>query len=82
MIETSTLQSSTILSTLGTSGKNASVPQILEEDEIRQIYRDRSTEDALDETDENQAAEVEEGDEAQEEDEVVRAANANRSQTH
>lgn len=82
MIETRTLQSSTILSTLGTSGKNASVPQILEEDEIRQIYRDRSTEDALDETDENQAAEVEEGDEAQEEDEVVRAANANRSQTH
>jgi hypothetical protein len=48
------------------------VAHILEEDEIKQIYRDRSAEDALDEAEENEAAE-------EEEDEVFRAAEANRN---
>ena len=56
----------------------AEVAHILEEDEIKQIYRDRSAEDALDEAEENEAAEEEEEDELEEEDEVVRAAEANQ----
>jgi len=57
----------------------ADVAHILEEDEIKQIYRDRSAEDALDEAEENEAAEEEEDDESGEEDEVVRAAEANQN---
>ena len=57
----------------------AVVAHILEEDEIKQIYRDRSAEDALDEAEENEAAEEEEDDESEEEDEVVRAAEANQN---
>ena len=48
------------------------VAHILEGDEIKQIYRDRSAEDALDEAEENESA-------AEEEDEVVRAAEANQN---
>ena len=76
MIEARTGQFGTILSTLGETGKNSSVTHILEEDQIKQIYRDRGAEDALDEAEENEAAEEEENDEAEEE--VVRAAEANR----
>jgi hypothetical protein len=68
----------TMLITHGESGENISIPHILEEDQIKQIYRDRGAEDALDEAEENEAAEEEEDDEAEEEDEVVRAAQANR----
>jgi hypothetical protein len=57
----------------------AEVSHILEEDEIKQIYRDRSAEDALDEAEENEAAEEVENDELEEEDEVVRAAEANQN---
>ena len=57
----------------------AEVAHILEEDEIKQIYRDRSAEDALDEAEENEAAEEVENDELDEEDEVVRAAEANQN---
>ena len=57
----------------------AKVAHILEEDEIKQIYRDRSAEDALDEAEENEAAEEVENDELEEEDEVVRAAEANQN---
>jgi len=55
------------------------VAHILEEDEIKQIYRDRSAEDALDEAEENEAAEEEQDEEVEEEDEVVRAAEVNRN---
>ena len=57
----------------------ADIAHILEEDEIKQIYRDRSSEDALDEAEDNNAAEEEEDDESEEEDEVVRAAEGNRN---
>ena len=56
----------------------AEVAHILEEDEIKQIYRDRTAEDALDEAEDNKAAEEEEVDESEEQDEVVRAAQRNR----
>ena len=56
----------------------AEVAHILEEDEIKQIYRDRSAEDALDEAQDDEAAEKQEEDELEEEDEVVRAAEANQ----
>ena len=79
MIGTTKGLSGTMLRTLGESAKNDSIPHILEEDQIKQLYRDRSTEDALDEASENEAAEEEEDDEAEEEDEVVRAAEANRN---
>ena len=59
----------------------ADVAHILEEDEIKQIYRDRSAEDALDEAENNKAAEEEEKDELEEEDEVGRAAEGNRDLT-
>ena len=57
----------------------ADVAHILEKDEIKQIYRDRTAEDALDEAEDNKAAEEEEVDESEEQDEVVRAAQRNRS---
>jgi len=57
----------------------AEVAHILEEDEIKQIYRDRGAEDALDEAEENEAAAEEEDEESEEEDEVVRAAEANQN---
>jgi len=57
----------------------AEVAHILEEDKFKQIYRDRSAVDALDEAEENEAAVEEEDDELEEEDEVVRAAEANQN---
>jgi hypothetical protein len=65
--------------TLDHRDNRADVANILEEDDIKQISRDRSAEDALDETEEDEAAEEEEDDELVEEDEVVRAAEANRN---
>jgi len=59
----------------------AEVAHILEEDEIKQIYRDRSAEDALDEAEDNEAAVEEEVDELEEEDDVVRAAQGSRNLT-
>ena len=56
----------------------AEVAHILEEDEIKQIYRGREAEDALVEAQDDKAAEEEEDDELEEEDEVVRAAQGNR----
>jgi len=56
----------------------AGVAHILEGDKIKQIYRDRSAEDALDEAQDDEASEEEEEDELEEEDEVVRAAEANQ----
>jgi hypothetical protein len=64
--------------TLEERHNKADVAHILEEDEIKQIYRDRSAEDALDEAEDNEAAEAEDDDELEEEDEVVQAAEANR----
>ena len=52
-----------------------SVPNILEEDEIKQIYLDRGAEDHLDESQD----EATEEDELEEEDAVGRAAQGNRS---
>ena len=57
----------------------ADVPNILEEDEIKEIYLDRGEEDHLDEAQDDEAAEEEEDEESEEEDEVVRAAEANRN---
>ena len=57
----------------------AEVAHILEEDKFKQIYRDRSAEDAHDEAEENEAAVEEEDDELEEEVEVVRAAEANQN---
>ena len=65
--------------TLDHRDNRADVANILEEDDIKQISRDRSAEDALDETEDDEAAEEEEDDELVEEDEVVRAAEANRN---
>ena len=57
----------------------AEIAHILKEGEIRQINRDKSAEEALDEAEEDEAGEEEEDDELEEEDEVVRAAEENRS---
>ena len=57
----------------------AEVAHMLEGDEIKQIYPDRSAEDALNEAEENEAAAEEEDEESEEEDEVVRAAEANQN---
>ena len=57
----------------------ADVPNILEEDEIKEIYLDRGAEDHLDEAQDDEAAAEEEDEESEEEDEVVRAAEANRN---
>jgi hypothetical protein len=57
----------------------ADVAHILEEDEIKQIYRDRSAEDALDEAEDNEAAVEEEVDELEEEDDLVPVAQENRN---
>jgi hypothetical protein len=59
----------------------AGVAHIREGDKIKQIYRDRSAEDALDEAQNDEAAKEEEDDELEEEDEVVRAAQGNRNLT-
>ena len=72
-------QLSAVPTTLEERENRTDVAHILEEDEIKQIYRDRSAEDALDEAEENEAAEEEEDDESEEEDEVVRAAEANQN---
>ena len=53
----------------------ADVPNILEEDEIKEIYLDRGAEDHLDESQDEAAEE----DELEEEDEVGRAGQGNRS---
>ena len=78
-MKASTRQLSAVPATLEEHENKAEVAHILEEDEIKQIYRDRSAEDALDEAEENEAAEEEEDDELEEEDEVVRAAEANQN---
>jgi hypothetical protein len=78
-MKTSTRQISAVPATHEGHENRAEAAHILEEDEIKQIYRDRGAEDALDEAEENEAAEEEEDDESEEEDEVVRAAEANRN---
>jgi hypothetical protein len=55
----------------------ADIATILEEDEIKQIDRDRGAENVLDEAQDDEAAEEEEDDELEEEDEVVRVAQGN-----
>ena len=72
-------QLSAVPTTLEERENRTDVAHILEEDEIKQIYRDRTAEDALDEAEDNKAAEEEEEDESEEQDEVVRAAQRNRS---
>jgi len=78
-MKASTRQLEAVPETSEEQKNRADVAHILEEDEIKQIYRDRSAEDALDEAEENEAAEEEEVDESEEEDEVVRAAEANQN---
>jgi hypothetical protein len=56
----------------------AYVPNILEEDEIKEVYLDRGAEDHLDEAQDDEAAEEEEDEESDEEDEVVQASEANQ----
>ena len=71
-------QLSAVPTTLEERENRTEVAHILDEDEIKQIYRDRTAEDALDEAEDNKAAEEEEVDESEEQDEVVRAAQRNR----
>jgi hypothetical protein len=71
-MKASTRQLSAVPATSEEHENRAEVAHILEEDEIKQIYRDRGAEDALDEAEENESA-------AEEEDEVVRAAEANQN---
>jgi hypothetical protein len=78
-MKASTRQLSAVPATPEEQEYRAEADHILEEEEIKQIYRDRSAEDALDEAEENEAAEEEEDEESEEEDEVVRAAEANRN---
>jgi hypothetical protein len=73
-----TRQLSAVPETLEERENRTGVVNILEEDEIKQVYRDREAEDALDEAQDDEAAEEEEDDELEEEDEVVRAAQGNR----
>jgi hypothetical protein len=70
---------SAVPATLEHRDNRADVANILEEDEIKQVSRDRSAEDVPDETEEDEAVEEEEDDELDEEDDVVRAAEANRN---
>jgi len=76
-----TLQPEAVPETSEEHKNRADVAHTLEEDEIKQIYRDRSAEDALDEAEDNEAAVEEEVDELEEEDDVVRAAQGNRNLT-
>ena len=78
-MKASTRQLSAVPETPEEHENRAEVANILEEDEIKQIYRDRGAEDPLDEAQDDEAAEEEEDDELEEEDEVVRAAEANRN---
>ena len=75
----STQQLSAVPATPEEHGNRADVPNILEEDEIKEIYLDRGEEDHLDGAQDDEAAEEEEDEESEEEDEVVRAAEANRN---
>ena len=74
-----TRQLSAVPETLEGIENRTNVANILEEDEIKQIYRGREAEDALVEAQDDKAAEEEEDDELEEEDEVVRAAQGNRN---
>ena len=76
-MKASTRQLSAVPATPEEHGNRADVPNILEEDEIKEIYLDRGEEDHLDEAQDDEAAEKEEEDELDEEDEVVRAAQRN-----
>ena len=76
-----TRQLSTVPETPEEHENRAGVAHILEGDKIKQIYRDRSAEDVLDEAQNDEAAKEEEDDELEEEDEVVRAAQGNRNLT-
>jgi hypothetical protein len=78
-MKASTRQLSAVPATSEEHENRAEVAHILEEDEIKQIYRDRGAEDALDEAEENESAAEEEDEESEEEDEVVRAAEANQN---
>jgi tripartite-type tricarboxylate transporter receptor subunit TctC len=80
-MKASTRQLEAVRETSEEQKNRADVAHILEEDEIKQIYRDRSAEDALDEAEDNEAAVEEEVDELEEEDDVVRAAQGSRNLT-
>ncbi|MGA3343235.1 MAG: hypothetical protein ABSC76_00070 [Terracidiphilus sp.] len=80
-MKASTRQLEAVPETSEEQKNRADVAHILEEDEIKQIYRDRSAEDALDEAEDNEAAVEEEVDELEEEDDVVRAAQGSRNLT-
>ena len=74
-MKASTRQLSAVPATPEEHGNRADVPNILEEDEIKEIYLDRGAEDHLDESQD----EATEEDELEEEDAVGRAAQGNRS---
>ena len=70
-----TRQLSAVPETLEGIENRTNVANILEEDEIKEIYLDRGAEDHLDESQDEAAEE----DELEEEDEVGRAGQGNRS---
>ena len=74
-----TRQLSAVPETLEERENRVVIANILEEDEIKEIYLDRGEEDHLDEAKDDEAAEEEEDEESEEEDEVVQAAEANRN---
>jgi hypothetical protein len=74
-MKASTRQLSAVPATPEEHGNRADVPNILEEDEIKEIYLDRGEEDHLDESQDEAAEE----DELEEEDEVGQAAQGDRS---